>query len=165
VLVAILVVIGLLALTRPSGAKSHEVSESATPTTSTSAAPASPPPQSNRLTPDSGADAVSPPSADSQWRPVVEGFAADLTQDGDHDVWLKRLTRWVTVDLADGLAETADTRRPSGEVVDITPESEGDYAVEALVEYDSGLLLYVRAEYGIDGWKVASATPVSPDDR
>jgi hypothetical protein len=165
ILVGVLALIGLLALTRPSGAESQDLPQSATPTTSTSTAPVSPPPQSGTSTPESGADVASPQSSDPGWRAVVEGFAADFANDGDHNVWLKRLTRWVTPELADGFTETSDTRRPTGKVVDIAPESEGDYAAEALVHYDSGLQVHLRVEYGTDGWRVASVTPVPPDNH
>lgn len=116
------------------------------------------------LPPGPGSRAAEPahePNPDEPWAKAVNGFAEAFTADtDDHDKWLEQLIPWVTPYLAAQYETTDPNRRPHGVITSIEPIALGDYSADAVVAYDSGLIIRVRAENSPEGWRITSAVPV-----
>lgn len=104
--------------------------------------------------PESGAEA-----SRRQWEPVAAGFGRHFTATSGKSTktWSKDLRRYVTVALADQLAEVDLTKVPSGhfDSVDVLEYRDGQVIVEVVYREGWALALWVTAD-GDQTWRINS---------
>lgn len=100
-----------------------------------------------------------PADAEQQWRPVLEGFAADFADPGPD--WAERISRWTTPHLAETYAAVDPREVPLATLVDLQIGATGAYTVDATATYDTGLTIGLRAELSPDGWQISTVEPLT----
>lgn len=104
--------------------------------------------------PESGAEA-----SRRQWEPVVTGFGRHFTATSGKSTktWSKDLRRYVTVALADQLAEVDITKVPSGhfDSVEVLEYRDGQVIVEVVYREGWALALWVTSD-GDQTWRINS---------
>lgn len=140
--------------TQPVGTVPADSNPSAGPPPEPSTGAATEPPPTVAGEPD-----APPAGAEQQWRPVVEGFAADFAAPGPD--WVPRISRWTTPYLAETYADVDPREVPMATLVDLQIGATGAYTVDATATYDTGLTIGLRAELSPDGWQITTVEPLT----
>lgn len=140
--------------TQPDGTVPADNSPSAGPPPEPSTGAATEPPPTPAGEPD-----APPAEAEQQWRPVLDGFAADFADPGPD--WVPRISRWTTPYLAETYADVDPREVPIATLVDLQIGATGAYTVDATATYDTGLTIGLRAELSPDGWQITTVEPLT----
>jgi hypothetical protein len=97
------------------------------------------------------------PPGREPWRPVVTGFAADLTRPGPD--WAPRVTRWTSDYLAAEYRALDPSRAPTATLQAVEVNTAGESLVDVVAVYNTGLHMIIRAEDSVDGWMITRVEP------
>ncbi|SHN88990.1 hypothetical protein SAMN05660350_04982 [Geodermatophilus obscurus] len=97
------------------------------------------------------------PPGREPWRPVVTGFATDFTQPGPD--WGTRVTRWTSDYLTAEYRQMDLARIPVAGLLGIEVRVAGEFLIDVVADYDTGLQLVIRAEASAAGWTVTRLQP------
>ena len=103
-------------------------------------------------------DSRNPP----EWRNVIDGFAADFPRPAKNESyaqWHKKLSRWLSPDLAAAYKSTDLRSLPNTRLTGITIDSRGHEAVTAIIRYRGLTPTWVVVQPTPDGWRITQTQP------
>lgn len=100
------------------------------------------------------------------WRGTAEDFGRDFGTAGPD--WTERVARWTSPHLAEQLSISDPLRRPTGTLMSVEPQIDGESTVWVVAGYagDSGdgFRVIIRLDLAADGWLVTDVAPAGPGD-